>query len=346
VENVADFRALWTRNPLARGLLLLDLVRSLDMKTIKLGVLILALLTVVPLFQTKAEASGGFSFGVGYGYYPRYYGYPYYRPFYRPYGFGPYWGGYGGYPYWGGYGGYYGGYGGYYGGYVAPYGYSGYYPFFGDVRTEVKPKEANVYVDGAFVGTVDSFDGWWQRLQLAPGKHRIVFRAPGYVPYAVTIQALPGQDVKIKQQMQPGQDVISESDMMLSEAEREEGNGDRNYDTNRPSSRPRNPSNPYGWDSNPNSRNQENSGNSLSMQPQNNDRRPLVLRVTPKDATIYIDENYYGTADVNSSGTVQVLLPPGIHKIEIVRPGYESFTQEVKMELNAENKLDVNLQKK
>lgn len=340
---------------------MLELVRSLVMKTIKLGVLILALLAVVPSFQTKAEASGGFSFGVGYGYYPRYgygyggygygYGYPYYRPFYRPYGFGPYWGGY-----YGGYPGFYGGYGGYYGGYGAPYGYSGYYPYFGDVRTEVKPKEATVYVDGAFVGTVDSFDGWWQRLQLAPGKHRIVFRAPGYVPYAVTIQALPGQDVKIKQQLQPGQDVIDESEMQLSEAERQEEQGNnRNYDMNPPNSHQQNPNNPYGqqnpnnpygFNSNPNPGNRDNSGNGLSMQPQNNDRRPLVLRVSPKDATIYIDENYYGTADVNSSGTVQVLLPPGIHKIEIVRPGYESFAQEVEIELNAENKLDVNLQKK
>ena len=256
----------------------------------------------------------------------------------------------------GGYGGFYGGYGGYYGGYGAPYGYSGYYPFFGDVRTEVKPKEATVYVDGAFVGTVDSFDGWWQRLQLAPGKHRIVFRAPGYVPYAVTIQALPGQDVKIKQQLQPGQDVIDESEMQLSEAERqEEQSNNRNYDMNPPNSHQQNPNNPYGqqnpnnpygFNSNPNPGNRDNSGNGLSMQPQNNDRRPLVLRVSPKDATIYIDENYYGTADVNSSGTVQVLLPPGIHKIEIVRPGYESFAQEVEIELNAENKLDVNLQKK
>jgi hypothetical protein len=326
---------------------------------IKLSFFILVLLTVLPTFQTKAEAGGGFSVGVGYGYYPRYGygygGYPYYRPYYRPYFYGPYWGGY--------YGGFYNPYfAGYYGGYPGYYSYS----YFGEVRTEVKPKQATVYVDGAYVGTADSFDGWWQRLQLEPGPHRVVFRAPGYVPYAITIQSIPGQDVKIKQQLQPGQDVISDEEMRLSAAERKaaEGNGGY-YDQNRPNSPPGNQGNPYNgnpyntnpYNSNPNNNNPYNfdrnpappsnpqRNQDLSMEPGNN-RLTLALKVTPPDATIYIDENYYGTADGNSTGTVLALLSVGTHKIEIVRPGYESFTQEIEVGPNATNKLDVQLQKK
>jgi len=45
---------------------------------------------------------------------------------------------------------------------------------------KIKPREAEVYVDGYFVGVVDNFDGMFQRLHLDSGAHRIEIRAPGY----------------------------------------------------------------------------------------------------------------------------------------------------------------------
>jgi hypothetical protein len=325
------------------------------MRLIKVSILMLVLLAIVPIFQTKADANGGFSFGAGY--YPRNYGYyPYYRGFYRPYwAHRPYWGGFYPYGYGFGYGygygypayGYYGGYGGY-GGYYGPYSY------YGDVRAEVKPKEAKVYVDGAYVGNVDSYDGWWQRLQLPPGKHRIVFRTAGYVPYAVTIRVLPGQDVKIKQQMQPGEDVINERDMQLDESERDQDQGyngygnpqdqgpNQGYGNERPVPPQRDSYDPYGWEKD---RHSSQPPNDVAIE-QDSNRITLVLKIVPNDATVYIDENYYGTADLNSSGQVQVLLPQGTHKIEIVRPGYESFTKEVQVDSQSQNTLDIVLQKK
>jgi len=75
-------------------------------------------------------------------------------------------------------------------------GYGASYPFddFGDdgsLRVEVKPKDAEVFVDGYYAGIVDEFDGHFQHLSLAPGPHRVEIRAPGYEPLAfdVGIQA-------------------------------------------------------------------------------------------------------------------------------------------------------------
>ncbi len=192
------------------------------------------------------------------------------------------------------------------------------------------------------MGNVDSYDGWWQRLQLVPGKHRIVFRAPGYAPFAMTINAIPGQDIVIKQQLQPGQDVINEKDMQLSESEKQNG---------RPAPPPQGQNNPYGR-SNPygnQNRNAPQNPYRQNQQPppqQDNNRVTLVLKVEPKDATVYINENYYGTAEVNSSGEVQVLLPQGVHKIEIVRPGYESYSNEIQVDIQSQNRLEITLQKK
>jgi hypothetical protein len=105
---------------------------------------------------------------------------------------------YGGlYPY--GYGYYsdpFGYYGGYYGGYYDPW-YGAYpssgqtYSSTGDegaLRLKIKPKEAEVYVDGYYVGIVDEFDGVFQKLHIETGPHRIEIRAPGYEPLTFDVR--------------------------------------------------------------------------------------------------------------------------------------------------------------
>lgn len=48
------------------------------------------------------------------------------------------------------------------------------------VRLEVKPNDAEVYVDGYYAGIVDDFDNAFQRLRLAPGEHEIALHLDGY----------------------------------------------------------------------------------------------------------------------------------------------------------------------
>jgi hypothetical protein len=110
--------------------------------------------------------------GVGFG--------SYYGSFYDPYvfydPFSPWYGSYGRY----------GGYG------YPPYGYgypSSYsYPADGELRLKVRPRDAQVFVDGYYVGIVDDFDGVFQRLHLPSGPHRIEVRAPGYETLTFDVQ--------------------------------------------------------------------------------------------------------------------------------------------------------------
>jgi hypothetical protein len=123
------------------------------------------------------------------------------------YGRGGYYGGYygAGYGYYDPFGGY-GGYGGYYGGYYDPWyggypsygGYTGYpqdsYTAFDDegkLRLKLKPRDAEVYVDGYYAGIVDEFDGIFQRLRLDSGPHRIEVRAAGYEPLTFEVRITP-----------------------------------------------------------------------------------------------------------------------------------------------------------
>lgn len=132
------------------------------------------------------------------------------RPFYG--GYRPYYGGYG--PYYGAYDPYYGAYSPYYSGgyrpgsdgYYSPYSSGGYYdPYYSQRRssygspdwaaidTDISPEEAEVYVDGEFMGTADDFDGFPEYLYLTPGSHELEFRRDGYEPRSIQISARAGE---------------------------------------------------------------------------------------------------------------------------------------------------------
>ena len=116
---------------------------------------------------------------------------------------GGYWGGY--YPWgWGGLG-----LGGYYAGFYDPWfdaypgDYGGYYSqgYEGSLRIKVKPREAEVYVDGYFAGEVDEFDGMFQSLKVETGPHRIELRAEGYEPLFFEVRVQPDRTITYTSEM-------------------------------------------------------------------------------------------------------------------------------------------------
>jgi hypothetical protein len=130
---------------------------------------------------SRPPASGGTTIYVPGGYYDGYYG------SYYPWSYGGL------------------GLGGYYGGYYDPWfdgGYQGYYSggadYEGRLRLKVKPKEAQVFVDGYFAGIVDDFDGVFQRLHIETGPHRIELRADGYEPLSLEVRIQPGRTLTYK----------------------------------------------------------------------------------------------------------------------------------------------------
>ena len=48
----------------------------------------------------------------------------------------------------------------------------------------------------------------------------------------------------------------------------------------------------------------------------------LQLHVTPSDASVYLDGTFVGTA-AQVNGANGMVVPPGNHRIEVVRPGYQ-----------------------
>ena len=137
-------------------------------KFVSISALALLILAPVASAQRRGFGRGGFGrggFGFGGFYGPAYYGW-----------YGPYWGsGWGPYDY-------------YYGG---GYGYNG----GGQVKIESHAKDASVYVDKGYIGTVEKS----KKFPLKPGEHDIELRDPsGHTFYSEHIRVLPGHTTEIK----------------------------------------------------------------------------------------------------------------------------------------------------
>jgi len=102
---------------------------------------------------------------------------------------------------------YFGAYSAYWGAYGAPYAhyahyapYAQYAPYeIGAVRLKIRPRDAQVFVDGHYAGLVDDFDGTFQALRVEQGGHKIEIRMPGFEDLALDIHVQPGRTITLSE---------------------------------------------------------------------------------------------------------------------------------------------------
>ena len=69
---------------------------------------------------------------------------------------------------------------------------------FSDVKMDVNPNRAAVFVDDLFVGHAADFDGLAHSLRVAPGHRKITISLPGYQTFNTELDLLPNQRFKLK----------------------------------------------------------------------------------------------------------------------------------------------------
>jgi len=179
----------------------------------------------------------------------------------------------------------------------------------GAVRVLVDPPSTKVYVDGYYAGIADDFDGVFQRLYLPPGRHEIALKLEGFRTHRVQIYSARGHTIKLHHNMASGEGEDEPEDMAgpLREEEEEEMRA-RESDERDPARR---------------------SGNGT-----------LRLEVRPKDASIYVDGEFWG------NGVEEPLrLPAGRHEIAVVRPGFHSIEREVDIRSGESFDLEIDLRR-
>jgi hypothetical protein len=239
-----------------------------------------------------APRRGGVVVGAYYRplYYSSYYD-PFYSPFYDPF---------------------------YYSYYSSPYRY-GAYPryaysqFYGQesaVRLQVSPRETEVFVDGYYAGTVDDFDGVFQRLRLESGAHDLTLYLPGHSTFTQQIFLQPGRTLSVKHELVPlapgetpePRPVAADPRPSRAQAPATVGDGGADPDAS------------FGT---------------------------IAVRVQPADADVFVDgERWEGPAD-NEALVLQVA--PGTHRIEVRRDGYRGYTAQIDVRVGQTTPINVSL---
>ena len=236
------------------------------------------------------------------------------RVYYLPYGFGL------GYYYSGlyAYGGYYGPHG-YYGGYRSYYG--GHYGRTGAIDLNVKPKKAQVYLDGHFIGKAGKFDGWPSHLFLEEGSYELIFYLEGHETLRKEYKVHKGIVIKEDLTLSPGestppelltQKTIATREPAAVHAEEDQPTAKRRYRVRHGKTR---------------------LADRAPIETGDVDFRDepsrLDLAVYPSDASVYLDGRFLGTGNDLSRWDGDVIVDSGEHVIEVVRPGFQTETKTI-----------------
>jgi len=194
---------------------------------------------------------------------------------------------------------------------VAPYPtgfYGAAYQQASAARIQVTPRNAEVYVDGFFAGVVDDFDGFSQRLRVAPGQHVIELYLDGYRSISQSILFQPGETHRVRYAMEP-----------LPIGEPQPGCPQPAAAPAMPMAPPPAPADPLGLLVTPEPPRAP--AGSISAQAGG----ILSVRVQPSDAAVLIDGERWEASGAAAPLVVQVT--PGTHRVEVQKEGYLAFRQ-------------------
>ncbi|MDE3156838.1 MAG: PEGA domain-containing protein [Acidobacteriota bacterium] len=215
-----------------------------------------------------------------------------------------------------------------------PWGYPPYPPYYyvargrtAHLKTEVKPKNTQIYVDGYYAGIADDFDGIFQSLSVRPGPHEVTLYLNGFKAVHQQLYLSPDSTTKLRHVMQPlapGEAMEPPPSPAVPPVTPQTAPpGAPGPETAPPpvqgpppSAAPEAPATAEGFGT-------------------------ITIRVQPSDATVLIDgEPWAGPAGADR---LSVQVAAGAHHIDIRKSGYRAFSIDVQVEAGATVPLNVSL---
>jgi hypothetical protein len=254
------------------------------------------------------------------GFYRPYYYRPFYSPFYSPF-YDPF-------------------YTGWYPIYAQYPRYPGYYygASWASARLDVKPRNAQVFVDGYYVGVVDQFDGVFQRLDLPTGEHEVSVYLPGYRTYTQRTLFRPGAGYHFKAILEPLPPGAPEE-----AAPKPDPNAPRAGDPYRDPRDYREPRDPRESRDprEPRDPRDPREPREPRDRTESRDFGTLALRVQPVDAVVIIDGERWDSPEGGSRLVVQ--LTGGSHRVEVRKDGFRTYTSTVQVRPGETQSLNISL---
>ena len=183
--------------------------------------------------------------------------------------------------------------------YRTPYSYPSASADLGAVNLVIKPKKADVYVDGRFVGRAKNFDGYPGYLWLEEGSYEISLVRDGYVTFSDRMTVRTGQILDVRLRLEQGLSTPPK----VSQA---------------PSVKP-SPEAPESV-----SAVEEAAASTGIRQDVRVTPGQLDLVVQPSDASVYLDGRFLGSGQELLDLHAGLIVDPGTHSLDVVRPGYEA----------------------
>lgn len=261
----------------------------------------------------------------------KYYGHKYHRHHRHHRYCGHVWGGY--YDYWS----------------WGRYRYRGYYPWYwpwwptvyietdrysaddgwGALDLDVRPERAEIYLDGQYVGIADEYDGFPRYLWLEKGTYDVAIYLEGYETIFRQISIYPGIVIDVEDRMRAGQSIHPDDHGPTSTARRDariERNREKEEAARAAEAR-------EVW-----------STDSPAAAADANVGR-LFISVLPPDSAVYLDGHFLGTAAEVGQLSAGLVVEPGDHVIELVRPGYETYRKEIVVPPGERTNLEIELER-
>ena len=225
------------------------------------------------------------------------------------------------------------------------YGYRTYEPE-ASVRLEVKPKDAEVYVDGYYAGIVDDFDGTFQRLRVEPGEHELELWLDGYKTVHQKVYLTQDNTFRVKYQMErlaSGQAPEPKPQPIDPPEGRNEPRMQQPPPMQQPMGRgpvtrrmpPPPPDDPRGPDAPRRGPDAPRGGSGNAAY------GTLAIKVQPGDADVSIDgENWRGPG---GQDRLTVEVAEGSHTVEIRKSGYRTYVTQVDVRRGQTTPLNVSL---
>lgn len=176
------------------------------------------------------------------------------------------------------------------------------------IDTDVSPDRAQLFVDGAYVGIADDFDGRPDYLYLEPGRHTLEFKANEYQGLRILLEVRAGDEKNLRDRLRELEDLEEDEPRVL----------ELNMIRKPAGKTPPAPPPPE----EPKSR--------ISY---------IIFLVEPEDAAIWIDHSFVGVVRQFNGNPTRAVVGAGKHQVELTRPGFQPYRMSVEVKPEETHKL-------
>jgi hypothetical protein len=190
------------------------------------------------------------------------------------------------------------------------------------VIMKIMPDDADVLLNGKFIGAAYEFSTLRSALRLASRQNELVFKKKGYVEEPVDLRSYSSRNITLKVNLEPqaGRAASESADEAAPAQEADEA-----YAVKTETPPPPPPA-------------------EKSKTTEERFLTSVILTVAPAETAIYIDGKFWGLAPDN--GKIENLrLEPGKYVFEAFKPGFSVFKKEIAVPKQEKFALAINLQK-